>query len=347
MSLERERFQPDELAVVLSHYDLGVIFSAKEFARGSRRSPKLLLRAERGRFLLKRRAPGRDDPFKVAFAHTLLAHLQKKGVCVPAMVGTRDDHNSMLQHEGRVYELFQFVDGLPHDSSLEQTTSAGQTLGRYHAAVADFRSEWSPPQGSFHDADAVRNGLNSIPTTTAGHDSVVGREAELLGMTQELYERYDEAAARVNAAGFAGWPCTHIHGDWHPGNMLFHGKAVVAVLDLDSARWQPPVIDLANGILQFSILRGQDAPAEWPEYFDETRMRRFLRGYLETQSPPPEPRGCIPDLMIESLISECVVPIAMTGSLGRMPGFGVLQMVRRKVRWLLQNAERLRQRMSE
>ena len=46
MQAERERFSPDELAVVLSHYDLGVIYSAKEFARGSRKSPKLLLRAD-------------------------------------------------------------------------------------------------------------------------------------------------------------------------------------------------------------------------------------------------------------------------------------------------------------
>lgn len=347
MQAERERFSPDELAVVLSHYDLGVIFSAKEFARGSRKSPKLLLRTERGRFLLKRRATGRDDPFKVAFAHALLSHLIRRGVCVAAMVGTRDEHNSMLQLDGRIYELFRFVDGQAYDGSLDETSSAGETLARYHAAVADFRSEWSPPEGSFHDSAAVRSGLNAIPTTTAGHDSVIGREAELLSMTQELYERYDAAAAAVHACGFAAWPATIIHGDWHPGNMLFRGRAVVALLDLDSARVQPRVVDIANGMLQFSILRGQDAPSEWPAYFDEARMRRFLLGYSDEQSLAADMRSACPHLMIESLIAECVVPIAITGSFGRIPGFGVLQMVRRKVRWLVENAARLTQWMLE
>jgi Ser/Thr protein kinase RdoA (MazF antagonist) len=347
MQAERERFSPDELAVVLSHYDLGVIYSAKEFARGSRKSPKLLLRADRGRFLLKRRAPGRDDPFKVAFAHALLAHLLRRNLCVPAMVGTRDEHNSMLQLEGRIYELFQFVDGQAHDGSLDQTSSAGDTLGRYHAAVADFRSEWTPPEGSFHDSSAVRTALNSIPSVTASHDSVVGHEAELLGMTQELYERYDTAAEAVQGCGFPDWPTTIIHSDWHPGNMLFRGRTVAAVLDLDSARVQPRVVDVANGMLQFSILRGQDSPADWPEYFDEARMRRFLLGYLEEQPLTPDMRRAVPLLMIESLIAECVVPIAVTGSFGRIPGYGVVQMVRRKVRWLVENARRLGEWMLE
>ena len=55
----------------------------------------------------------------------------------------------------------------------------------------------------------------------------------------------------------------------------------------------------------------------------------------------PQRQALIP-LMLESLIAESVVPIAATGSFGDMPGFGVLQTVRRKVRWLLRNAEAIR-----
>ena len=46
--------------------------------------------------------------------------------------------------------------------------------------------------------------------------------------------------------------------------------------------------------------------------------------------------------MIEALVGETVVPIAVTGSFGRLPGFGVLQMVGRKVTWLLKNSDRVR-----
>jgi Ser/Thr protein kinase RdoA (MazF antagonist) len=342
MTNDRERFAPSELAVVLSHYDIGVIESAKEFPRGSRRAPKLLLKTGRGRYLLKRRASGKDDPFKVAFAHALIAHLRACNFPVPALIGTRDQSNSLLQLGGHVYELFEFVEGARYDNSLDQTTHAGGALAMYHGAVAGFETEWTPPAGSYHDAVAVRNGLNAIPTTTAEHDSVIGHEAELLHLTQELYEQYDEVAERVRAAGFTEWNKTIIHGDWHPGNMLFNEDRVCAVLDFDAARHQPAIIDIAYGMLQFSILRGVSGPDEWPDFGDETRTKRFIAGYTALHEMPAEQRQVVPELMIEALIGETVLPIAVTGSFGRLPGFGVLQMINRKVHWLLSNGERLR-----
>jgi Ser/Thr protein kinase RdoA (MazF antagonist) len=348
MASDREQFAPGELAVVLSHYDLGVIESAKEYPRGSRKSPKLLLRtADDRRYLLKRRAQGRDDPFRVAFSHALLAHLRQRRFPVPALCGTRVDQNSLLQLNGGTYELFEFVRGERYDGSLVETMHAGQALARFHKAVEDFETEWTPPAGTYHDSATVRQGLNAIPSTTGSDDSVVGHEAEFLALTQELHERYDEAAERANRSGYAEWPRTIIHGDWHPGNMLFSRGRVVAVIDLDAARRQPAIIDVANGVLQFSILRGRSAPAEWPDFFDESRMRRFFLGYLARWPVPPEQRQVVPDLMMESLIAECVFPIAATGSFGWLPGFGVLQMVQRKVRWLADAVGRLRSWMLE
>lgn len=334
MNHERERFSATEVAVVLSHFDLGPILAAYEFPRGSRRSPKLILRTAKGGYLLKRRATGRDDPQRVAFAHALLNHLRAKRFSVPAVMPTRDGGDTMVLYNDRTYEMFEFVRGDAFDGSLEAATHAGRTLGRYHAAVRDFSEEWIG-LGTFHDSQGVRNGLNSIPTTTAGHDSVIGREAEMLAMVQALHEQYDEAAAAAREAGIGEAPRSVIHCDWHPGNMLFRGARVAVVLDFDSARTAERAIDVANGMLQFSIIRGSGDPAQWPAFFDEARMRRFFIGYASKVKLAASELVPIPHLMIESLIAESVVPIAATGSLGPLPGFTVLQMVRRKVQWLL------------
>jgi homoserine kinase type II len=347
MAFERDHFGRDELAEVLSHYDIGVIRSAKEFSRGSRRAPKLLLETPRGRFLLKRRAAGRNDPGKVAFSHALLAHLQAQRFPVPALISTCDEPTSLLQLGGHVYEMFEYVPGDRCDNSLEQTTSAGRTLAEFHEAVAGFQTDWKPPAGSYHNTPNVRAGLNAIPTVTSGHDSVFGHEAELLHLTQHLHDEYDEAAAEVQRSELPGWPGTIIHGDWHPGNMLFNEGRVCAVLDFDAARRQPPIIDVAYGMLQFSILRGTTAPDHWPDFFDETRMRRFLLGHQSCRPLPPEQRHVIPPLMIEALIAEAAVPIAVTGSFGQLPGLGVLRMVARKIRWLRENAPRMQQWLAE
>src|SRR4051794_35999428 len=93
----RERFGTEELATVLSHFGIGVISTIVEFPRGSRKAPKLLLATDQGKFLLKRRARGKDDPFKVAFCHALQLHLASKQFPLPHLIGTRRDNNSMLQ----------------------------------------------------------------------------------------------------------------------------------------------------------------------------------------------------------------------------------------------------------
>ncbi len=49
----------------------------------------------------------------------------------------------------------------------------------------------------------------------------------------------------------------------------------------------------------------------------------------------------MPYLMCEAMIAEAVLPIAATGSFGRMQGFPFLQMIERKVRWVLGHVEQL------
>src|SRR5882757_2790784 len=113
----RERFGAEELVVVMSHFDIGVIESITEYPRGSRKAPKLLINAEQGKFLLKRRARGKDDPFKVAFSHALQLYLAGKQFPLPHLIGTRTDNNSMLQHNNAVYELFEYIRGNSYDNS--------------------------------------------------------------------------------------------------------------------------------------------------------------------------------------------------------------------------------------
>src|SRR4051812_23253249 len=162
---QREKFGTEELAIVLSHYDIGVIDSITEFPRGSRKAPKLLIVSDQGKFLLKRRARGKDDPFKVAFCHALQLNLAAKQFPLPHLIGTKRDNNSMLQWRGAVYELFEYIPGQPYPQSLESTFDSGRILGLYHKLLETFKSEWQPPTGSYHMAPSVETGLRTIPRT--------------------------------------------------------------------------------------------------------------------------------------------------------------------------------------
>src|SRR6202012_3720430 len=116
---------------------------------------------------------------------------------------------------------------------------------------------------------------------------------------------------------------------------------VVAVIDYDSGRLLARVIDIANGALQFSIIGGDDDVSKWPDDVDESRFKRFLRGYDEVMLLSQAEIRTIPLLMIEALIAEAVFPIAATGNFGRMEGLSFLQMVQKKIQWMQRSADDL------
>jgi homoserine kinase type II len=332
---QRETFAADELAIVMSYFDIGVIESITEYPRGSRKAPKVLIQSEQGKFLLKRRARGKDDAYKVAFSHAVQLYLASKQFPLPHLIGTKKDNNSMLQWRNTVYELFEYIPGQAYPTTLEATFDGGRVLSLYHKLLHDFRAEWQPGGSSYHLAPSVEQGLKQIPASLTASDTVLGP------VLQFLLESYRHAAQMAGAIGLDGWPKQIVHADWHPGNMLFRDNRVVAVIDYDAARLQPRIIDAANGALQFSIIGGDEDINSWPDYIDESRYKRFLRGYDEVMLLSEAEMRTIPWLMIEALIAEAVFPIAATGQFGRLEGFGFLQMVQRKVYWMQRSADRL------
>jgi Ser/Thr protein kinase RdoA (MazF antagonist) len=336
----RERFSTEELAIVLSHFEIGVLDSIVEYPRGSRKAPKLLLVSDHGKFLLKRRARGKDDPFKVAFCHALQLNLAAKQFPLPHLIGTKRENNSMLQWRGAVYELFEYIPGQGYPQTLESTFDSGRVLGLYHKLLETFNSQWQPPSGSYHMAPSVETGLRAIPGILAA-TSQSRAEPDVSPIAEYLLDSYHNAAESCEALGIDTWPKQIVHADWHPGNMLFRDNHVVAVIDYDSARLLPRVVDIANGALQFSIIGGDEDVSRWPDYVDESRFKRFLRGYDEVMLLSQAELRAIPWLMIEALIAEAVFPIAATGNFGRMEGVAFLQMVQRKIVWIQRAADHL------
>lgn len=341
-SRERATFDAAELAVVLSYYDLGVLESITEFARGSRKSPKVGIVCERGKFLLKRRSTVRAHPARVHLAHRVQALLAAAKFPAPKLITARDGKTTVIQLRDQLYELFEFVAGHPFEQSIEETRCGGATLAWFHQITAPIPKleELTIARGDYHDATGIRTGLCAIGGTLKSHESFAGQEAELGPLTSELLASYDTWCELARQRGAGNHPIHLIHADWHPGNLLFRQGTVAAVVDYDSLRISRRIIDIANGALQFSIMAGGD-PATWPDHTDENRYRGFLEGYESRWPLTSEERACIPPLMAEALISECVPPIAETGSVGPWAGYRVLQMVRRKLRWLSENEAKL------
>ncbi len=269
-------FSSEELARVLSHYDIGVIHEVTPLSAGDRRAPKMVITSEQGKFLLKRRPKGKDDLYRVAFAHAVQTHLAKSDFPVASLVATCDEDNTILQINNHIYEFFRFVTGSRYDGSAEATVDSGRQLAKLHRYLADFASELKPLRGSFHDSSTVRRHLKAT-----GVKKAAGTNRKLRKTAEILMTLYNASGVRVNELGFDSWRRQVVHGDWHPGNMLFSQRKLTAVLDFDSTKLAPTVTDLANGMLQFSIVGNRPNPADWPDYLDQAKLVQFLNGYRE------------------------------------------------------------------
>ncbi|MHC4758264.1 MAG: phosphotransferase enzyme family protein [Planctomycetota bacterium] len=329
-------FGTQELIKVLSCYDIGPVLDIKSLSIGNRRAPKVIISSENGKYLLKRRSPGKDDLYRVAFAHSVQGYLCKKNFPVTTLTPTHGGKVTVLHLNDHTYELFSYISGSRYDGSEEATLDAGRQLAVMHKYLQEFVSDFKPLRGIFHDSTPVRRHLKSI-----GLSSNSNGNGKLTKIVEDLMLLYNQASTHVNELGFDTWQEQVIHGDWHPGNILFKNKKIIAVLDFDSARFAPSVIDLANGMLQFSIVGGRPNPIDWPAYCDQEKLVQFLTGYLEAMKLDKNMIISLIDLMIETMIAEAVLPIAATGFFGNLSGLDFLQMICLKTSWLDKNRKKL------
>ncbi|GAI55654.1 unnamed protein product, partial [marine sediment metagenome] len=126
-----------------------------------------------------------------------------------------------------------------------------------------------------------------------------------------------------------------------PGQYALSKHKLTAVLDFDSVKIAPTITDLANGMLQFSIVGNRPNPADWPDYFDQAKLVQFLNGYREVIKLKKNELNSLLDLMIETMIAEAVLPVAATGFFGNLTGLDFLKMIQRKAEWLNKNRDKL------
>ncbi|MEO0482921.1 MAG: phosphotransferase [Planctomycetota bacterium] len=337
-------FRPGELAVVLAQYDLGVVRSVAPFTRGARAAPKVLVASDRGRYLLKRLRPGTDDPLRVGAVQGLQHRLRERGFPLPALVASKNNGGTMLRLDGAVYELFEYIEGVGYDGGEPMTGEAGAWLAVFHRLAPEGTMEWRPPLGGYHASRRVLASLQAART-----------QDKAGAIAAALEQLYNLAATRCEKLGARRWPAQLIHGDWHAGNMLFaEDGRVSAVVDYDAVRLAPRVLDVAQGLAQFSIRApGRDVTAAarpeeaWAADLDAGRLRWFWAGYdraAPTRAGGPgrlskSERRALPWLMIESLISEAVEPVARTGRFLRVSGPAFLRMIHDKAVWIADRAD--------
>ncbi|MCC6906541.1 MAG: phosphotransferase [Phycisphaerales bacterium] len=339
------------LAIACSQYDVGPIQTIVEAIVGSRRSRKWVIRAKRGDFVLKERSEQLATVEQVAFAHEVQLRLEEAGFPVAAIIGTREGNRSLYQGNERIYELTRLIRGSSFDRGAEQAREAGRTLAWFHSALTGMDVPALMSSKSFHRRADIATIAEHIPRAIriVTNDEASRKAAGEIVKT--LLATYEQLVRKTDVMGFAQWPRFVVHGDWHPGNLLFAEDGNVAgVFDFDTVRLEPRIADVANGALQFSMKITSDDPFSHPDGLNESILISFLSGYDSFEPAfmlSVAEMQALCSLMSEALIAEAFPVIAQTGRFGRWGGLEFLQIVDRKVRWLTTAAEELLARMNQ
>jgi hypothetical protein len=102
------------------------------------------------------------------------------------------------------------------------------------------------------------------------------------------YAHITRAEKKLAEKGLAAQRPAVCHGDFHPGNTLWSGVRLVAVIDFDSARHESVAAEVANAMLQFSLKhRVGENPDAWQIGLDTDRLRAFCAGYCSEPALVP------------------------------------------------------------
>ena len=336
-----EEIDGQDLAIVLSRFSIGDIEKIIDYRKGSRRAAKMIVITSKGQFLLKRRACGRDGRIQVDFAHAVQRRLAEHRFPVAGLIETIDGE-TLVEHEGRIYELFTFIQGKRFDKSNPAAAESGRVLAHFHDILREFPNEIETKH-SFHLKLSFVSKIGEVVSQLKKHEPHEHLEGieTTVGFLQSQYEN---AFAKVESVDFSALPTSIVHSDWHPGNMLYKDGEIIAVIDFDSLKVSPRVSDIANGALQFSMRMGDAENVDsWPDSFRGHTIQSLVQSYDQFTKLPlmASERSIMPFLMIEALIVESIIPILKTGSFGRVRGSSFIRMVERKLRWLEPRAQRV------
>ncbi|OBV10071.1 homoserine kinase [Erythrobacter dokdonensis] len=221
----------EDLARLISHYDVGELVSAKGIAEGVSNSNWLVETTGKdgagARFILtlyERRIDYADLPYFLG----LLDHLADKGCPVPRTIHDREGAAFRMEH-GKAAALIEFLPGVsPGRPTATQARSIGAVLAQMHLAASDY---------PLTRANAMDFAASTAILELCGAERLATIDP---GLPEML------AHARAAAAlDLSGLPQSQTHTDLFPDNVLMRGNAVTGLIDFYFACTGPTLLDLA------------------------------------------------------------------------------------------------------
>lgn len=186
---------------------------------------------EHGRLVVKFYRPQRWSHAQIIEEHTFSAEL--KAHELPVVSPAIFDNKSLHEYKGYHFVLFPSVGGREFEvDNLDQIEWMGRLIGRIHACSAKQAFE--------HRLSINVDEYLRLPQKTLSEGDLVPHHLHTPFFT--ILEQVSDLATRLYAQGEVGINMIRLHGDCHPGNILWRDGP--SFVDFDDCRSGPAIQDL-------------------------------------------------------------------------------------------------------
>ncbi len=255
---------------------------------GTSLNPKISAIDTNDRKFVCRRLPYTPDQLSFAeFDHKLRTYLFENHFPTPELIKTKDG-TTILKCNNHLYELSTFVDGKPIAIlNKPQLLAVANLLARFHILGKNFRhpgKDKFPPEDQPCVLTPILRNLEKLSPTDEEKNSL-NLLQNALEHLWSFFENYTSKKYELSV----------IHGDFHPGNLLFIDDKISALLDYDYSSYGNVLRDIADGLMFFAADR--ETPFNTDNIWSLTqrwhlnpfRFELFLKKYLATNPILIEP----------------------------------------------------------
>lgn len=249
------------------------------------------VRSEKAEYCLRHydryeyRGPGLDLTAKILFEHSVAEHAKAGGFAEMIRIVPSRAGDGLVRIDKEMYALFEWIRGKIYEKkdvglSPVRVERAGRALARFHRAMEGFPPPQEGGDGALPEGD-VPTFLGGILETMPRIEAALG--ADGAGRTSKIRSRLGKLGAMTEKylSALRASPYRTllrkaresgsfvIHGDYKHNNIAFDEEdRILKLWDLHRCRAELPLVDLCDGLLNFS--RG-----------DMGTARRFLWAYHE------------------------------------------------------------------
>ncbi|HIA55473.1 MAG TPA: aminoglycoside phosphotransferase family protein [Candidatus Melainabacteria bacterium] len=280
--------------------------------------------AETGEYFLKTVSSWIDDS-RLRDVETFIEWFNRRSTSPsPVLIVSKGGYNHIKKNGAR-YQLFSFIQQekryvwMKPEMTSSDCTFSGALLAKIHLSAFQFEEEVASSRSTmFQDSPAlsVKSDIPFRETYESLFEHVYSRwthKHPLLSRVRHsnrpLLARFGMAAHIVSCQNDERL-LTLVHGDYHPGNILFSrtddGHISGSVVDFDHMRWEHPFYDIAYALIMFArkpVTNSDttDVSSFGMQRIDWSLARSFIDGYVNALRSIPSD-----SIKLQSFKSELV-----------------------------------------